>query len=790
MSSPSSRAGATAADLVVTFARFPKRTQTRGSADTQSWLTLAAALQRHLIRREKDGAGWGPYIYSTDPPIRKAANVAEVTCLVLDIETGEPLDSFREALEEYEWVAYSTHSHRADDPRFRIVLPLAQSVPAELWGRWWEGAVDALAGGRVDTSCRDLARFFYLPCRLPLSENPDPAWAEHHEGRLLDPDEIPLPPPSSPRKIVQGGGKVYGAGDYRTLDVVGWFQAHGHYGAELGSGKHAVICPWSSEHSQPSKPEDSDTVVWEADDGWPGFHCMHAHCDGRGIRAVLELWRDADTFCARPFVPDPQTSSNGNHNGHSTAPIGRKAPTAATEPLYREDLDNGVRFARQHGQNVRYCWTSETWYVWTGKCWREDRDGQVQRLAKLTARSILREAAAAGSDQETRELTRWAMASRSRTRLDAMLAMARSEPGIGVQASDFDRHPHLLNTPSGTLDLNTLTLSPHRREDLLTKLTGAAYEPDASDAILHEVLNTATSGDDELRAFLGRAFGSAIRGGNPDDKVFVIHGPTRTAKGTVVNAVASALGDYAMNVAFETFLARKDVGRPRPDVARLAGARFVYCSENDRGTKLAEALLKTMSGGDPLTVRFLFSREFEFVPQFKPFLVCNHLPQASHDDDALWERLTRIPFEHQIPEGERKPAYREYLRDPHRGGAAVLAWLVRGYKEWRETGLGVPQIVRTATKTYREEQEPLREFYAECCHFGPTTQATPTQLYDAYKVWAGSNGQPVMTQTAFGIELGKKGLVRNKDGRGRRFWVGIGVLEDAESPPDPRLIDQ
>jgi len=94
---------------------------------------------------------------------------------------------------------------------------------------------------------------------------------------------------------------INGRGDYRTLDVVAWFQAHGLYKRPLPPGKHAVTCPWADEHSTPDHPEGTDSVIWEGDGGWPTFHCSHAHCEGRGIREVMQILGDADHFCGQQW---------------------------------------------------------------------------------------------------------------------------------------------------------------------------------------------------------------------------------------------------------------------------------------------------------------------------------------------------------------------------------------------------------------------------------------------------------------------------------------------------------
>jgi len=95
---------------------------------------------------------------------------------------------------------------------------------------------------------------------------------------------------------------INGAGDYKTLDIVAWFTAHAHYKFEMGGGKHSVTCPWCSEHSSEDMPDGTDSVVWEAETGWPTFHCSHDHCEGRDLSDVMRVWGDADAFCDKQFV--------------------------------------------------------------------------------------------------------------------------------------------------------------------------------------------------------------------------------------------------------------------------------------------------------------------------------------------------------------------------------------------------------------------------------------------------------------------------------------------------------
>jgi hypothetical protein len=109
--------------------------------------------------------------------------------------------------------------------------------------------------------------------------------------------EVPrsVPRSSPPRR----SSAPLGSGDYTTLDVVGWFEAHGAHKRQIGARKHAVTCPWVTDHSTVDDQHGTDCVIWESDGGlWPRFHCSHAHCVDRTLRDVLAIWTDADAYCS------------------------------------------------------------------------------------------------------------------------------------------------------------------------------------------------------------------------------------------------------------------------------------------------------------------------------------------------------------------------------------------------------------------------------------------------------------------------------------------------------------
>ena len=133
----------------------------------------------------------------------------------------------------------------------------------------------------------------------PLVEQLAASYARRVQG--YDESELGPRMPRAVNESPVGLPMPSGGGDYSTLDVVAWFAAYGLYRGHIRDSVHAVICPWAEEHTTPSPPNHGDCVIFEADEGWPGFHCKHGHCAGRTIREVMQFLGDADAYCASGY---------------------------------------------------------------------------------------------------------------------------------------------------------------------------------------------------------------------------------------------------------------------------------------------------------------------------------------------------------------------------------------------------------------------------------------------------------------------------------------------------------
>jgi putative DNA primase/helicase len=446
-----------------------------------------------------------------------------------------------------------------------------------------------------------------------------------------------------------------------------------------------------------------------------------------------------------------------------------------TVHLHLTDAGNAKRLVAHHGADLRFCHQWKSWVHWDGRRWVRDVTGEVVRRAKATIRAFLHEALKEADAKLKKQLVAFALHSESAERIKAMITLAQSEPGIPVIPTDLDADPWLLNCRNGTIDLRSGSLRPHDRKNLITKLAPVDYDPDARLPEWERLLVESTGGNADVEYFLQRAVGYSVTGDTGEEKLFFVQGPGATGKSSFLEAIKAALGDYATTADFEAFLVRHYAGGPRNDIARLAGARFVVSIEVDEGKKLAEGLVKMLTGGDTVTARFLYAEAFEFRPVFKLWLAANHAPRVRDDDDAIWRRILRVPFDRVVPEEKRDPKLKALLRNPSIAGPAILAWAVRGCLAWQNQGLGVPPVVLQATVSLRNEMDPLAEFLVDRCTLDPDAWCLSKDLWAAYGRWCEENGEKwPLDRRRFAERLRARGVHQSHRQRSR-VWVGVGV---------------
>jgi putative DNA primase/helicase len=493
-----------------------------------------------------------------------------------------------------------------------------------------------------------------------------------------------------------------------------------------------------------------------------------------GAAAIREAWRGAD------IVAFP-----GGGGPNLNLELARKE---------RNDLGNAERLLARHGQDILYV-REVGWHAWDGlRFCRDGAEALIRQKAHETARSVMEEVDALGSEDpedwggqsalsERREaLAAWSIASGNGARIGAMIAEAA--PYVTVGPDEIDADTRVLNLLNGTMRLEGAcdALAAHDRADRLSKLMDVEFDPDAACprflAFLERVQPCAA-----VRDFLQAWSGYALTGDTGEQKLCFHWGTGANGKSVFLNTRSRIMGPYAATLQFAS-LAQNDRKRgdaATPDLARLPGARMVRVSETDKGVKLSEGFVKDVTGGDTITARHLNHGFFEFKPEFKLDLQGNHKPLIRGADEGIWRRVLLVPWEVTIPPEERDPTLPAKLWEERAG---ILNWMLDGARIWLEQGLVVPDAVSAATSAFRADSDPLGRFIASCIEVAAGEDVGGAQMYEAFKAWCAANAERLWSQTAVGRALPERGLRKDATGGRVRYRdVRLVNVPEAGGPP-------
>lgn len=428
------------------------------------------------------------------------------------------------------------------------------------------------------------------------------------------------------------------------------------------------------------------------------------------------------------------------------------------ERYSNSDIGNGYLFADYYKEEARFVSERKCWYIYDGSAWRADLGGlKAMELCKRLA-TMLFLLASEIKDTSLRDAclkraTRW----HGRRTRETILKDASSVYCAGM--ADFDRDHDLFNCLNGTLNLRTLEFREHRPGDMLTALSGVAFDPKAKcerwerfiAEIMSEKRGTSRNATEEADAaadayekgiYLQKALGYALTGDTRYECLFILYGATtRNGKGTAMETFLRLMGDYGRTARPETIGTRflLNSNAPSEDVARLNGARFVNISEPDKKLTLSAALVKSLTGNDTITARFLHENSFEYRPQFKMFINTNYLPQIT--DLTLFSsgRVKTIPFNRHFEEQEQDRGLKDLFARPE-NLSGILNWCIEGLRMLEKEGFTEPDVVRAATSEYEHNSDKLALFMEECLERAPEALTRTSEVYRCYQGWCSENG--------------------------------------------------
>jgi putative DNA primase/helicase len=609
--------------------------------------------------------------------------------------------------------------------------------------------------------------------------------------------------PSSPdvlNEITAEDVRVYLAAVKERWEARGWACRMDGAGAPMEPGQS------STQHLAPSFTALADAVshIPNTSEAFPSRDAYLTM--GYAIKASATVEQDEDAFslfldwCGRwdNGVNDPSTarddwrravppyrvgwdylSSLAKQYGYDDAandfaPLDTASVSVTPAPLFGTDHYLAAKMVDVLGQRLRYAPELDRWYVWDGSVWSPNAilqaEAMVNRELIVQADKVARMGA---TTDEKKKYYKIAEAFLSSARASSVRKVMESDPALAIGIASFDSDPWLLNTPNGLVDLRTGTLKPADPAKLASKRTSCTPEFDRACPTWIRFLNETTGHDQEFIDYLQRFAGYCLTGLVNEQCLLFVWGGGGNGKSVFLNVLSGILADYARVAPGDVFT--QSFGeRHSTEIAMLAGARLVVASEIEHGKKWNQVRVKSLTGGEKVTARFMRQDDFTFMPTFKILMAGNARPSVTNLDQAMRRRLRFVPFLHQPLRVD------QHLGEKLEGEyPAILAWMIRGCLTWKKDGLGTTPVVTKSTEDYFEDEDILQEWLRVSVRGGTGKDFVKSRdLWASYQSWCRQCGEEPGHERSLVQKLTALGFNHGRGPKAERGFHGLKLVQD------------
>ena len=403
----------------------------------------------------------------------------------------------------------------------------------------------------------------------------------------------------------------------------------------------------------------------------------------------------------------------------------------------------------------RYNPTQKDWMYYNGIKWVADTEGmRAKRNAKELADALLSYAVSNPELDEKQRESYLKYASRLMNYRDRNTMINDAKDLNYFENEELDKEDFLLNCKNCVLDLSgdKPTILKHNADLLLSKVCNTSYEPAAQCPLWKKTISEIMEDDIGKIKYLQKVFGVSLTGCTAEEELyFFFGGSTRNGKSTVCESALFILADYGSTISPETLAVKqnKDSRTASPDIAKLAGARLVIASEPPKRMIFDTSLVKTLTGRDRVTARFLHQNEFSFTPKFKLILNTNYLPTITDNTIFKSGRVRVVSFNKHFEESEQNKKLKDDLKAE---SAGILNWMIEGLYLYRREGLTPPAAVQGSTEEYENDSDKIGRFISECL-VKSDKNVSAKAVYETYSKWCSASGCGIENKGNFFTEL-------------------------------------
>lgn len=318
----------------------------------------------------------------------------------------------------------------------------------------------------------------------------------------------------------------------------------------------------------------------------------------------------------------------------------------------------------------------------------------------------------------------------------------------------IDSNPNLLAFEDKVFDFTTCKFRDILASDFIATTTGY-NAPDIETPVMPQLQQFLDSlfEDPEVLDYVLQLLAYSLWGDNRFQLVVFFKGAGGNGKGRLNNLMERCLGCYAKTLPSNYVISKTEgKGGALNELANCKSVRYVYVNEPESTDKIQVGFIKLISGQDKLSVRKLYSAEFEYLPQFTFFLSLNHT-RLSKSEIAVQRRLRVIEFPFEFKTSDFLIPTNPYHRLANYELETVLktdeirdsftALLLRTFRDKIKDAkeLVTPRKVKEATLEYLQDSNPIAKWLEE--HIDTNADAswrmTATDVLNLYNLENHSN---------------------------------------------------
>lgn len=375
--------------------------------------------------------------------------------------------------------------------------------------------------------------------------------------------------------------------------------------------------------------------------------------------------------------------------------------------------------------------------------------------------------------------------------LALLTRMLRTAPELQIEPDEFNKPRDLINLTDGVFDLRTGKIHSSSAHYMFTShinISRFEIESARPNGAFERIIQSAFDNDANKRQLLLEIIGTILSPSLPK-KFYAFMGETNTGKSKLGEFIKSLVGD-SCSLNLENGPSSL---RDKFTLGEFPGKLLVFCFELQDVPLDAKtvAKIKQITGdGSLLSGEKKYGAKLQFTNTAKLLFCSNHPLRLARglNDQAFWNRLVLLPFEHSIPESEQDPCLLEKL-DAERGWIvkqALNAYRDLADRHFEFTQVDIPPQYQPNAQG-KSWQAHIEDFVNQACVIAPGNRIRIEDLYGAYTEYCHVNNVYPCAKQHFSAAFGNCvpfSVKRCKmDSGNSRGFEGIALLDDCPVLP-------